>query len=83
MTPREQTKAIKSALVKAGYTHPRVRHGTARYPAWLDIEVSVPEPFSHQWRADHHNRIGKIVRSVTGEHGDPVGQVSIIVGFVG
>ena len=62
-----EIKTVKAALIKAGYTGVRVRHGAGTAWGWLDIKCD--ELPSQGWR-NKYNEVLIIVQQVTGRHGD-------------
>lgn len=73
-THREETKAVKAALVKAGYRNVRVGHGTGTAWAWLDIHCD-PKP-GQLWRKKR-DAVLRIAKQVTGRHGDYNGDIMV------
>ena len=52
-THAEETRAVKNALVDAGWKTAKVSHGSGTAWGWLHIKVSAPKPtdcFCGQWR---------------------------------
>jgi hypothetical protein len=72
---REESKAVKDALLKAGFPVLRVGHarGTAR--GWLEIwmEKATPE----QWRDGTENKAIAIAQLVTGRRGEYDGRIVV------
>ena len=69
-THREETKAVKDALAKAGIKA-SVGHGSGTAWAWLDIHpIGV-------WSEATRSKARRIIMQVTGRHGDHGGEVLI------
>lgn len=73
-THRAETKAVKEALIKAGFRNVRVGHGTGTAWAWLDIHCD-PKP-RQSWR-EKRNEVLRIAKRVTGRHGDYDGDIAV------
>jgi len=73
-THREETKAVKAALIKAGFTNVRVGHGTGTAWGWLHIHCD-PKPSQNFQRKDRE--VVRIAQAVTGRHGDYDGQINV------
>ena len=43
-THAEETRAVRAALVEAGYTTAKVGHGSGTAWGWLEIRATVPGP---------------------------------------
>ena len=73
-THRTETKAVKTALTKAGYRNVRVGHGSGTAWEWLDIHCS-PKPD----QSSEHKRAAviRIAKQVTGRHGDYDGRINV------
>ncbi len=69
-THREETKAVKDALAKAGLKA-KVGHGSGTAWAWLDIR-----PVG-RWSKAQRSKATKIIKQVTGRHGDYDGEAII------
>jgi len=74
MQRREETAAVKSALIDAGYHGVKVRHGTRSAYDWLRIYVS--DTFTYGPNGSYRN-ILRIAASVTGRSGEYDGKISI------
>ncbi len=76
MTAKEETKAVKQALAKAGIVA-RVGHGTGTAAWWLHI---IPQyTTGEDWR-ELTNRCIRIAQAVTGRRGDYDGQINVYLG---
>lgn len=73
-THREETKAVKDALVKAGFTNVRVGHGTGTAWGWLEIRCDAKPGQSYQ---DKRVEATRIAKAVTGRHGDYSGEINV------
>ena len=86
-----ETKAVKEALVKAGYSGVKVGHGTGTAWGWLRLKVQVTTPagcFCHTLdtgrrcipcQAVHRTAYDttiRIAQQVTGRHGDYDGRIN-------
>lgn len=69
-----ETKAVKAALIKAGYTGVKVRHGTGTARGWLDIKCD--EKPGQSWQ-DKNTDVEGITQQVTGRHGGYGGGINI------
>lgn len=78
-THREETKAVKEALLNAGYTNVRVGHGTGTAWGWLDIycDDKVFLQCNNPGRSFQDKRVEvlRIAKAVTGRHGDYDGEI--------
>ena len=72
MNHREESLAVKEALVKAGYRNVKVKHGTGTAYGWLDIWAESDE----DWQTIRGNVI-RIAKQVTGRHGDYDGEINV------
>ena len=69
-----ETKAVKAALIKAGYTGVKVGHGTGTARSWLEIKSDTkPEQTWQEMYSDTE----KIAQQVTGRHGEYGGRINI------
>lgn len=75
-THREETKAVKDALKKAGFTNVRVGHGTGTAWGWLHIHCS-PKPGQTYQRTDRE--VIRIAQAVTGRRGDYDGNINVFI----
>ncbi len=88
-THKEETKAVKAALVKAGYADARVGHGSGTAWGWLDLKVSIAKPHNcycgelsigrcrpcgDAWQQARNQIIG-MAQAITGRHGDHDGDI--------
>ena len=73
-THREETKAVKDALIEAGFTNVRVGHGTGTAWGWLDIHCDAKP--GQDWQ-DKRVEALRIAKSVTGRHGDYDGDINV------
>ena len=73
---REESKAVKDALLRAGFPVLAVTHGKGTARGWLEIwmEKATPE----QWRDGSERRALDIAQDVTGRHGDYDGRINIM-----
>ncbi len=69
-----ETKLVKVALAKAGYTRVEVRHGIGTAWGWLSIKCD--EKLGQTWQ-EKNSDIERIVQQVTGRHGDYGGRINI------
>ncbi len=70
---KNETKAVKAAVIKAGYQHVRVKHGTGTACGWLDIHADQKP--GQIWQETDRDLV-RIVQSVTGRHGDYDGRIN-------
>lgn len=77
-THREETKAVKDALLKAGFTNVKVRHGTGTAWGWLDIHCDASQ-LGGGWQSyqDKRVKVLRIAKAVTGRHGDHEGEIDV------
>lgn len=73
-THREETKTVKDALIEAGFTNVRVKHGTGTAWGWLDIHCDAK--LGQSWQDKRVEAI-RIAESVTGRHGDYDGEINV------
>jgi len=72
---REETKAVKLALDKAGIRYRKVTHGTGTAWAWLNIYLGdIPRSVFMSLRS----RILQVVKDVTGRHGEYDGEILVL-----
>jgi hypothetical protein len=71
---RDETKAVKEALLKAGYNHVRVNHGTGTTWGWLIIHCDDKSGQSYQ---DKRIEVLRTAKEVTGRHGDYDGEINV------
>lgn len=78
MTPRQETAAVKKALIKAGFDKDvvSVGHGRGTAAAWLHILVDRIDGLD--WN-DSFDLALSTVQRVTGRHGDYSGQINVSV----
>ena len=69
-----ETKNVKDALIKAGYTGVKVGHGTGTAWGWLDIKCD--EKPNQNWQAKNSD-VERIAQQATGRHGDYGGRINI------
>jgi hypothetical protein len=67
-THREETKAVKDALLKAGFTNVRIGHGRGTAWGWLEIRCDNKDGQSFQEKRIEAIRIAKAVTGRTGEY---------------
>lgn len=69
-----ETKAVKAALIKAGYTRVKVGHGTGTAWGWLHVRCkNKPD---QDWQ-DKRIEVERIAQQVTGRQGDYGGRIII------
>ena len=73
-THREETKAVKDALIQAGFTNVRVGHGTGTAWGWLKVHC---DPKPGQSFQDKRGETTQIAKSVTGRRGDYDGEINV------
>ena len=73
-THRAETKAVKDALIKAGFTNVKVGHGSGTAWGWLDIYCDAKPKQSYQ---DKRVEVILIAKGITGRHGDYNGEISV------
>lgn len=69
-----ETKAVKAALIEAGYAGVKVGHGRGTSWGWLHIKCD--EKPEQTWQEKYAN-VEKIAQQVTGRHGEYGGRISI------
>jgi len=69
-----ETKAVKVALIEAGYTNVKVGHGTGT--AWGWLHISCDEKPGQDWRSKCTD-VERIAQQVSGRRGDYGGRISI------
>ena len=73
-TSRAETRKVRDALVRAGYTGVHVGHGTGTACGWLHIKADgLP---GQTWQ-DRYQAIGRIAQQVTDRSGDYGGRINI------
>ena len=73
-TNREETNAVKQALLEAGYLNVRVTHARGTAWGWLGIYCD-PKP-NQTWQ-EMRNKVLRIAKSVTGRHGEFDGEINV------
>jgi len=73
-THLEESKAVKDALVKAGFANVKVGHGTGTAWPWLEIRC---EPRPGQQYGGMRKQVIGIAQAITGRHGDYNGQINV------
>lgn len=73
-THREESKAVKDALIKAGFTNVRVSHGTGTSWAWLEIRCEAKLGQNYQ---DKRTEVLQLAKAVTGRHGEHNGEILV------
>lgn len=68
----QETKLVKDALTKAGYTNVKVTHGTGTSWGWLHIKCD-----SKPGQQNKYDDVERITQQVTGRHGDYGGCINI------
>ena len=68
-----ETKAVKQALIKAGFAGISVRHGTGTAWGWLEIGVNKRD--GNYDRTD--SECVRIAQAITGRHGDYDGNILV------
>jgi len=69
-----ETKAVKAALIKAGYTGVKVGHGTGTAWGWLHIKCD--EKLGQTWQEKYADT-EKIAQQVSGRQGEYGGRINI------
>lgn len=69
-----ETKAVKAAVIKAGYTSVKVGHGTGTAWGWMHIKCD--EKPGQSWQ-DKNTDVERIAQQVTGRRGDYGGRINI------
>jgi len=64
---REETTAVKRALVAAGFDKPRVKHGTGTAWGWLKIYVDIHILGPSHWN-NSYNRILEVAIKASGRN---------------
>jgi len=77
-THREENKAVKDALLKAGFTNVKVGHDTGTAWAWLKIHCDAKpgQSFLKSFQ-DSRAEVIRIAKAVTGRHGDYDGEINV------
>ena len=70
MERREESKAVKAALARAGI---KARVGHGRGTAWSWLEITLP---ATSGRAQH-DKVLYIAQTVTGRHGEYDGRINV------
>jgi len=70
-----ETKMVKDALTKEGYTSVKVGHGSGTARGWLHIKCD--EKFIEQTWQEKSIDVEMIARQVTGRTGDYGGRITI------
>ena len=73
-THAEETKAVKAALLAAGYTNVKVRHSTGTARAWLNVQANLKQ--GQTW-SDRDTDILRIAQAITGRTGDYDGRINV------
>ena len=73
---REETKAVKLALIDAGFDKAAVKvgHGRGTARAWLEIHVNHIDGLTFSQNDD---LAVKVAQKATGRHGDYQGRISV------
>ena len=69
-----ETKAVKRALIKAGYTGVKVSHGTGTGWGWLKVKCDEKLGQTGQ---EKYTDVEKIAQQVTGRHRESGGRINI------
>ena len=69
-----ETKAVKVALIKAGYTGVKVGHGRGTAWGWLHIECD--KKAGQDWQGKMAD-VEMVAQQVTGRHGEYGGRINI------
>ena len=69
-----ETKTVKRALTKSGYTGVRVGHGTGTAWGWLHIKCD--EKPNQDWQSKYSD-VERIAQQITGRRGDYGGRINI------
>ena len=70
----QETKAVKDALIQAGYANVRVKHGTGTAWGWLHIYADAKP--NQSWQ-EMYSDIIRIAQRITGRHGDYNGNINV------
>jgi len=70
-THREETRAVKKALIEEGIPVKKVGHGTGTAWAWLHIYLDPSD------KMDYYEEVIRIAQEVTGRHGDYNGEINV------
>ena len=95
-THQEETKAVKTELVRLGYKDAKVRHGSGTAWGWLHIKVSITKPVNCGCeRVDiglcrpcldlsglHYRKAIDIAQTITGRHGEYDGNINATINLV-
>lgn len=73
-THREETRAVKKALIEAGIPVKKVGHGTGTAWAWLKIYL---DPSVDMNMKKYFEETIRIAQEVTGRHGDYNGEINV------
>jgi len=73
-THQEETKAVKDALIKAGFPNVRVGHGRGTAWGWLEIHCAGKPGQSLQ---DKRVEAIRIAKTVTGRSGEYDGEILV------
>ena len=73
-THQAETQAVKNALIEAGYTNVKVKHGTGTAWGWLKIYADPKPGQSYQ---DKRLGILRIAKRITGRGGDYEGEINV------
>ena len=78
MTPRQETTAVKTALIEAGFNKNvvSVGHGRGTAAAWLEMLVNQIEGLAYN---GSYELALSTAQRVTGRHGDYSGQIAVDV----
>jgi hypothetical protein len=76
MDRRQETTAVKAALVKAGIPVTHVKHGTGTDWGWLEIYLDVVGVQPNIW-ASLYRRTVDIAQEVMGQHSEYDGKINI------
>jgi len=69
-----ETVAVKKALIQAGYTNVRVKHGRGTAWGWLAIYADAKA--GQTWQ-DKRIDILRITKRITGRHGEYDGEINV------
>lgn len=61
-THREESRAVKDALIKSGYKNCQVGHGRGTAWGWLEIKASTPKPENCYCGSEEYLRIHRVGR---------------------
>ena len=72
---REETKAVKAALKRAGIKFAKVGHGSGTAWGWLHIELAAP--WDRETNSAKSDEATSVAQATTGRHGDYDGRILV------